>query len=73
MAGVFVGSGREKLGHLRHLRRDALQAHVRVAVGGHGERAVPEDLSHDLGQLRYVSDLEFVDEPAPNEPAWIAD
>jgi len=26
-----------------------------------------------LGRLRYVSDLGFVDEPASNEPVWIAD
>ena len=23
--------------------------------------------------IRYVSDLQFVDEPAPSEPVWIAD
>ncbi len=26
-----------------------------------------------LGEIRYVSDLQFVDEPAPSEPVWIAD
>jgi hypothetical protein len=26
----------------------------------------------DPGQLRYVSDLQFVDEPAPAEPVWTA-
>ncbi len=28
---------------------------------------------HGLRELRYVSDLESVDEPAPSEPLWIAD
>ncbi len=26
-----------------------------------------------LGEIRYVSDLQFVDELAPSEPVWIAD
>jgi len=26
-----------------------------------------------LGELRYVTDLQLVDEPAPSEPVWIAD
>ncbi len=28
---------------------------------------------HGLRELRYVSHLEFVDEPAPSEPVWTAD
>ncbi len=34
------------------------------------DRAAPRE--PDPGQLRYVSDLEFVDEPATPEPAWTA-
>jgi len=41
-------------------------------------RAPPPDdpgpgRAQGLGEFRYVSDLQFVDEPAPSEPAWIAD
>ena len=41
-------------------------------------RAPPPDdpgpgREQSLGEIRYVSDLEFVDEPAPSEPVWIAD
>jgi hypothetical protein len=35
------------------------------------DRAAPRE--PDPGQLRYVRDLEFVDEPAPAEGAWTAD
>ena len=34
------------------------------------EKAAP--LRSDPGELRYVSDLEFVDEPGPAEPVWTA-
>jgi hypothetical protein len=34
------------------------------------DRAAPRE--PDPGQLRYVSDLQFVDEPAPAEPVWTA-
>ncbi len=35
-------------------------------------RAPPQGRGHEqaLGELRYESGLEFVDEPAPNEPIW---
>ncbi len=38
-------------------------------------RAPPQGRGHEqaLGELRYESGLEFVDEPAPNEPIWIPD
>ena len=42
----------------------------RAPLPDHGRGPAPQP---DLGQLRYESDLQFVDEPAPNEPAWIAD
>ena len=35
------------------------------------DRAAPP--TPDPGELRYVSDLQSVDEPAPSEPLWIAD
>ncbi len=36
-------------------------------------RAPPQDASAALGELQYVSDLEFVQDPGPAEPVWSAD
>ncbi len=36
-------------------------------------RAPPQDTSAALGERQYVSDLEFVQEPAPAEPVWSSD
>ncbi|MEE8156380.1 MAG: transposase [Phycisphaerales bacterium] len=36
-------------------------------------RATPQDTSPALGELQYVSDLEFVQDPGPAEPVWSAD
>ncbi len=36
-------------------------------------RAPPHDTSAVLGELQYVSDLEFVQDPGPAEPVWSAD
>ncbi len=36
-------------------------------------RAPPQDTSPALGELQYVSILEFVQDPGPAEPVWSAD
>ncbi len=36
-------------------------------------RAPPQIPPPALGELQYVSDLEFVDDAAPPEPVWSAD
>ena len=53
------------------------QPDVRDVILTHGgladepSRAPPQDTS--AGELQYVSDLEFVQEPGPAEPVWSPD
>jgi hypothetical protein len=57
---------------LRHRTR----SHKKVTHCGMPDeppRAPPQDASPALGELQYVSDLEFVDDAAPPEPVWSAD
>ena len=36
-------------------------------------RAPPHNTSPTFGELRYVSDLQFVQDPGPAEPVWSSD
>ena len=48
---------------------DAILTHCGLA--DEPARAPPQDTS--AGELQYVSDLEFVQEPGPAEPVWSSD
>ena len=50
---------------------DAILTHCGLA--DEPARAPPHDASPAIRELQYVSDLEFVQEPAPAEPVWSPD
>ena len=50
---------------------DAILAHCGLA--DEPARAPPHAPPPALGELQYVSDLEFVQDPGPAEPVWSAD
>ncbi len=50
---------------------DAILTHCRLA--DEPPRAPPKNTSPAFGELQYVSDLEFVQDPGPAEPVWSPD
>ena len=50
---------------------DAILTHCGLA--GEPARAPPNAPAPDIRELRYASDLEFVQDPGPAEPTWQAD